>query len=303
MRLGELVGRRRRGKFPGLVPAATGHRRRGGIAPEPEGRAGNRPGPVRFRHAAQRAIGPASLSGDAAAEAGVAGAAAEVRQGRSHRIARRVDRAARQGRDASRSAIRASSMPRIRPRSTAWKPASISPCSTRSIEVAVLRGVRGRASEIQGPARVRRRHQPHAPLSRPDSVPLVSGARPRLREQALSRPGRSRRCAAGRVRRPDHREAVDRGGGDPSPSAATARFCWRSTTCWPRGRVHDAAGAQGGHHSRRRQHAAAALRRRPHRPAGDPVRAAAGVRQPGGAADLRRDRRQPAAWTRRSSAW
>ena len=30
--------------------------------------------------------------------------------------------------------------------------------------------------------------------------------------------------------------------------------------------------------------------RRPHRPAGDPVRAAAGVRQPGGAADLRRDR-------------
>ena len=68
-------------------------------------------------------------------------------------------------------------------------------------------------------------------------------------------------------------------------------------------RVHDPAGAQGGHHSRRRQHAAAALRRRPHRPAGDPVRAAAGMRQPGRPADLRRDRRRPAAWTRRSSAW
>ena len=92
----------------------------------------------------------------------------------------------------------------------------------------------GRASEVQGPARVRRRHQPHASLSRPDSVPLVSRARPRLRQQALSRPGAARRRAAGRVRRPDHREAVDRGGGDPSPSAAIARFCWRSTTCWPR---------------------------------------------------------------------
>ncbi len=61
---------------------AEGHRRRRGAAAEPEGRAGDRPGPVHFRHPRQPAIGAASLSGDAAAEAAIAGAAAEVRKGR-----------------------------------------------------------------------------------------------------------------------------------------------------------------------------------------------------------------------------
>ena len=55
-------------------------------------------------------------------------------------------------------------------------------------------------------------------------------------------------------------------------------------------RLHDAAGAQGGHHPRRLQHAAAALRRRPHRAAGDHVRPPARLRQPGRPHDLRRGR-------------
>ena len=54
--------------------------------------------------------------------------------------------------------------------------------------------------------------------------------------------------------------------------------------------LHDAAGAQGGHHPGPRQPPPAALHRRPHRAPGDPVRAAAALRQPRGAADLRRDR-------------
>ena len=47
-----------------------------------------------------------------------------------HRISRRLDRAARQGRDRHLPTIRASSTPRTRPRSPAWRPASISRCST-----------------------------------------------------------------------------------------------------------------------------------------------------------------------------
>ena len=70
----------------------------------------------------------------------------------------------------------------------------------------------------------------------------------------------ARRRAARRVRRPDHREAVDRGGGSlrhrrPLPDPARGRL-----RAGREDRVPDAAGAQGGHHPRRRQHAAAALR-------------------------------------------
>ena len=137
----------------------------------------------------------------------------------------------------------------------------------------------GRASEIQGPARVRRGHQSHAPLSRPHSVSLVSRTRSRLRQQALSRAGARRRRAARRVRRPDRREAVDRRGGGvchrrPLPDLARGGLRARRED-----RLSDAARAQGGHHPRRRQHAAAARGRRPHRAAGDPVREAARMRQ------------------------
>ena len=145
--------------------------------------------------------------------------------------ARRFDRAARQGRDGD---VPQSALPQRRGsdharrhgdlrRSCLARPADRGRCAARH---------GGRASEVQGPARVRRRHQSDASLSRADSVPLVSGARPRLREQALSWPGaarwaRRRTSSAGRPSRsPGSRRWK------PSPSAAIARSCWRSTTCW-----------------------------------------------------------------------
>ena len=97
------------------------------------------------------------------------------------------------------------------------------------IEVAVLRGMPVEHPKYQGRTCLWRRHQPHASLSRPHPVPLVPRARSRLRQQALSRAGARRRCAAGRVRRPDHREAVDRRGGilrhrRPLPDPARGRL-------------------------------------------------------------------------------
>ena len=96
VRIDELVTAAAR-QFPGLVPAAQ-HRRRGGIAAEPEGRTGDRPGHVSSAILRSRRSGthlchamllpqPESLR------------AAQVHQGRSPRLARRLDRAARQGGD------------------------------------------------------------------------------------------------------------------------------------------------------------------------------------------------------------
>ncbi len=68
------------------------------------------------------------------------------------------------------------------------------------------------------------------------------------------------------------------------------------------GRLRVVARAQGRDHSGLRELAPAALRRRSDDATGHPLRAQAQVRQPGGAADLRRDRAAWPGWTQRSIA-
>ena len=113
-----------------------------------------------------------------------------VKDGRD-RIARRFDRAARQGRDGD---VPQSALSQRRGSDHARRHGDLRRSGLARSADRGRRAARheGRASEVQGPARVRRRHQSHAPLSRPDSVPLVSGARSRLRQQALSRAGAAR---------------------------------------------------------------------------------------------------------------
>jgi len=68
---------------------------------------------------------------------------------------------------------------------------------TTPTEIAVMaRRGRGASENIRGPPRIRRRPS-ISPISIMGRIPfrLVSAARPRLREQDLSRAGLSRRCA------------------------------------------------------------------------------------------------------------
>ena len=116
-------------------------------------------------------------------------------------------------------------------------------------EIAVLRGGKVEHPKYRGPARLRRRHQPHASLSRQDSVSLVPPARPRLRAQDPARRRATRLVARRRARR-RHREAVGRGGRyvcDRRPLPASAGHGLRARR---RRRLHDAAGPQGRDHSR-----------------------------------------------------
>ena len=149
-------------------------------------------------------------------------------------ISRRVDRAARQGRDPHLSTIRASSTPRTRPRWPAWKPASISRCSIRQVEIAVLRG-----GAVEHPKYKDRRvfgsginltHLYHGRIPFLWYLTRDLGYVNKL-YRGLALPDGA---AARRVRRPDHREAVRSPRSRPSRSAATARCCWRWTTCSPR---------------------------------------------------------------------
>ena len=230
--LEELVFARRRA-VPGLVPTRGGGRRRS--------RARTRATRTASRStrassspmcSANPRRGLASLPRHAAASPGERRACRTLRGGRQPRPRLGAAGAAAARRCTSPPPIPASSTPRTTRPSTAWRPRSTSRSSIRASEIVVLRGGRGRPPEIRRPAGLRRRHQPDASLSRQDPVRLVPAARPGLRPQALPRRRHARRAA----RRPAgtrHREALDRGGRTPSPSAATASCCSSSTTCSP----------------------------------------------------------------------
>ena len=214
---------RRRGAGPGADRA--GDRRRGRLPAARQERPRDRPGPVSVRRARQRALRTAPLPRHAAAAARGRGPAAAVRARRQGRARRRVGSSRRQGRggDPEQSALSqrgGSDLARRRRnlrRSRAARPRERDRRHAR-------RG--GRASEIPGAPRLRRRHQSHASLSRPHPVRVVSPARSRLREQDLSRACLRRRRAARRVRRQVASRSRGSPRSKPSPSAATARPCW-----------------------------------------------------------------------------
>ena len=130
--------------------------------------------------------------------------------------------------------IRASSMPRIRPRSTAWRPASISPCSTRRSRSRCCA-----AMKVEHPKYMDR----HVFGAGINLTHLYHGRIPFLwyLERDLGYVNKLYRgLALADDAPPDEfggaTPSRNRGSRrwSPSPSAVTASFCWRSITCWRR---------------------------------------------------------------------
>ena len=123
-------------------------------------------------------------------------------------------RAARATSASSSCATRATSTPRTTPRSAPLEAAIdlvLLDHADRDLRAARRRR---RAPALRRPPHLRRRPEPHAPLPRPDLLPVLPGPRPRARAQGLPRAERAAR-----------REAVDRRGRDVRDRRRAASCC------------------------------------------------------------------------------
>ena len=157
-------------------------------------------------------VRPASLPRHAAAARGIGRGAGQVPARRPARSRLRPGRAPRQGGGA---AARQQALPQLRgqldPARDRDRRRRLHPRSREPGRGAARR--RGARGQVCRPARLQRRHQPHASLLRQDPVPVVPDPRPGLREQDVPRAGQARRAARRGLGRFD-REALDLGGRD-----------------------------------------------------------------------------------------
>ena len=275
----QRAGRRRRAEIsrPGAV--AGGHRRGGGASPEPEGGARDRPGAVHLGGAAQRALGAAFLPRHAAAaRSGADGCCRNSSKTATSSCPARPSTATARA-PSSPSAIRASSTPRTRPRWPAWRPASISLCSTTRSRSRCCAACRSSIRNTRtGTCSAR------ASTSR---ISITAAFRFSGISNAISATSTS--SIAG-WRSPDDAPPDEFGGQTvEKPWIAAVEAFAIGGHCQillavdyvlaEKTAYLTLPGAQGGHHPRRCQHAASPRGRRPHRAAGDPVREAARMRQ------------------------
>ena len=218
---------------PGLVPDDRAACARERLAAARQGRRRNRSGTVSLA-CSGASPRPACICATPCCCRGrkrTSTAGASPKRASSRSTARRWNGAAR--RRSSPCAIRAFSMPRTRPRSTASKSRSMSPRSIAQTDIAVLRGdvvehpkYRGRRLFSAG---INLTHLYHGKISYVWYIKRDMGLVNKL-FRGVARPDAEPR----RSRRRHHREAVDRRRSTALPSAAAASFCSRSIMCWRR---------------------------------------------------------------------
>ena len=264
-------------------------RRRGRALARREGRRRDRPGHFSRARARQRNCRPASCATPCCCRGRRPPSICKNSPPTAASILARLSSSAAARRSSSRRRTSASSMPRTTPRSTPWRSRSIVAILDAKSDIAVLRG-----GEVEHPKyRGRRLFGAGINLTHlyRGQIPFVWFLRRDL--------GFVHKFFRG-VARPEllpddvHGTAIEKPWIAAVDGFAIGGHCQILLTMdyvlAASRRVHDAAGAQGRHHSGCRQLAPAALHRRPHRPPGDPIRAQARLRQPGGPFDLRRDR-------------